>query len=227
MSQRVLILVEGQTEERCVKDLLAPVLLHECELYVVPTLLTTKRVKDGPHFKGGVTSFGKYEMDVRRLLQGAGDGALVTTMIDYYALPNDFPGMSTRPAPSTRRRVLHVEQALHTHFGAPANFLPFLMRHEFEALLFSDKNTPPNVPIPSAQNLNAFAAVCDAYDTPEDINESPAGAPSKRLGAIFPGYRKLLHGPACANRIGLDRMCKRCPHFAEWLANLRAFSEND
>ena len=46
MNKRILILVEGQTEERLVKDLLAPELWLR-EIYVAPTIVETKRVKDG------------------------------------------------------------------------------------------------------------------------------------------------------------------------------------
>lgn len=94
MSKRVLLLVEGQTEERFVKDILEPAYLSK-NIYFYPTLLVTKRAKNGPNFKGGVTNFAKFHNDVQRLLNSAGN-ALVSTMLDYYALPNDFPGMKPR-----------------------------------------------------------------------------------------------------------------------------------
>jgi hypothetical protein len=123
MSKRALILVEGQTEERFVKDVLAPA-FFEKELFFSAIILVTKRVKDGPNFKGGVTSFAKFQRDAWRLLAGAGD-ALVTTMLDYYGLPADFPGMATRPARgATAERVEHVEAAIHQEFGAPRGFSP-------------------------------------------------------------------------------------------------------
>ncbi len=53
--KRALILVEGQTEERFVKQVLRDHLLS-LNLSITPTLLTTKVVKNGPNFKGGVTS---------------------------------------------------------------------------------------------------------------------------------------------------------------------------
>ena len=49
-----------------------------------------KTVKRGPNFKGGITSFGQVERDLRRLL-GDTSAALVTTMFDLYGLPDDFP----------------------------------------------------------------------------------------------------------------------------------------
>jgi len=81
MSKRVLILVEGQTEERFVKDVLGPA-FFERELFLNATILVTKRVKGGPNFKGGVTNYAKFKNDTQRLLNSAG-GALVTTMLDY------------------------------------------------------------------------------------------------------------------------------------------------
>ena len=126
LSKRILILVEGQTEERFVKDVLAPA-FWEREVFLIPTLLVTKRVKNGPNFKGGVTNFGKFANDVKLLLNGAGD-ALVTTLLDYYGLPPDFPGMTTRPAGSPAQRVTHVETAIHRHFDSSPGFLPFLVQ---------------------------------------------------------------------------------------------------
>ena len=69
------ILVEGQTEERFVKQVLRDHLVS-LNLSITPTLLTTKVVKSGPNFKGGVTSFQKFESDLRRLLGGAKDGGV-------------------------------------------------------------------------------------------------------------------------------------------------------
>jgi hypothetical protein len=68
---RVLILAEGQTEERFVKDILQP---HLWPLGVdpQPKIATTKRVKDGADFKGGVIKFKKVEDNLRRLLGDTG-----------------------------------------------------------------------------------------------------------------------------------------------------------
>src|SRR5882672_8362595 len=130
MSKWALILVEGQTEERFVKQVLGPH-LAQSEFYLTPTLLTTKVVKNGPNFKGGVTSFEKFKADLLRLFGGAGASGLVTTMLDCYRLPNDFPGMNSRPRPvDPVARVMHVENAL-AQFFQDSRFLPFLSLHEF------------------------------------------------------------------------------------------------
>jgi hypothetical protein len=220
--KRALILVEGQTEERFVKQVLLDHLLS-LNLSITPTLLTTKVVKSGSNFKGGVTSFDRFESDLRRLLGGAGGGALVTSMLDYYRLPNSFPGMNDRPAPVTLfARIEHVEQALFTHFN-DVRFLPFLALHEFEAWVFSCPSTLPEVMTePKKQPL--FAAVCNSVETPEQINESPGHNPAARIESIFPAYRKVLHGPTAAERIGLSLIRDQCAHFNEWLGRLEAFA---
>ncbi len=219
--KRVLVLVEGQTEERFVKDVLAP-FFEERQLFFQPTLLVTKRVKDGTSFKGGVTSFAKFQNDARRLLQGSG-GALVTTIVDYYGLPVDFPGMSGRSATATpAERAAHVEAAINEALGSPGNFLPFLALHEFEAWLFA---APEMLSRAMAQpGLEAALAAIRSQHAPEEINETPERAPSRRLLDLYPGYRKTLHGPAAAKRIGIERIRNECPHFNAWISALEEYA---
>jgi len=53
---------------------------------------------------------------------------------------------------------------------------------------------------------------------PESINETPSGAPSKRIAAHLDRYRKVVHGPLAAADIGLEKLRAACPHFAAWLS---------
>ena len=88
---RVLVLVEGQTEERFVNDVLAPFFATK-QVFLSPKILTTKVVKSGKDFKGGVSTYAQIEKHLNNLL---GDSnAHVTTLIDYYGLPTDTPGLS-------------------------------------------------------------------------------------------------------------------------------------
>lgn len=201
--KRALILVEGQTEERFVKGVLAPA-FDAHKLFFQPTILVIKRVKDGPNFKGGVTSYAKFRNDIRRLLQDSG-AAVVTTLLDYYGLPADFPGMNTRPNAPPMTRVNHIEQSIREELGAPANFIPFLALHEFEAWLFASLDELPRT-VMQPGGREAFAAIRQSVATPEDIDEGLMTAPSKRIQAIFPSYRKTLHGPLAVQRIGLDQI---------------------
>ncbi|HJK29570.1 MAG TPA: DUF4276 family protein, partial [Methanocorpusculum sp.] len=55
---------------------------------------------------------------------------------------------------------------------------------------------------------------------PEEINTSPETAPSKRLKKLYPHYSKTVEGMAIAERIGLAKMRKCCPHFNAWITEL-------
>ena len=210
---QALILVEGQTEERFVKQVLRPH-LWGFSLDLAPTIVVTKRVKAGGSFRGGVTTFDHFERDARRLL-GSG-GVLVTTMLDYYRLPDDFPGMNDRPSGPSVDRVLHVEDTIESHFGRPANLKVFLTLHEFEALLFSDVSGLANaIAQPGIeQDLQSELA---PFASPEEINEQPGQSPANRIRSLYPGYRKALFGPTAAERIGLPTIRAKCDHFREWL----------
>lgn len=120
---RVLILVEGQTEETFVRDILAPHLWN-FGVYCIPKLATTKRVKTGPHFKGGIVSYGKLKFDIQRLLEDKG-AALVTTMIDYYGFPGKVPFKEKISGGDCFQLVKSVEKLFAEDIGHK-RFLPYL-----------------------------------------------------------------------------------------------------
>jgi hypothetical protein len=108
--KRGLVLVEGQTEERFVNECLRPYLLAKGLILEGPTIVETKRVAGGPNFKGGVSDYPKVRRHLERLLHDT-HASVITTVLDYYALPKDFPGMRDRPSGSPCSRVEHVEAA--------------------------------------------------------------------------------------------------------------------
>ena len=218
--KRCLMLVEGQTEERFVKDLLAPA-FQSLGVSMIPTMLITKKVLSGPNFKGGVTSYAKMRSNLIPLLRDR--GVLVTTIFDYYGLPDDTPGMKTRPVgASARERVRHMENAIFQDLGSPGNLMPFLALHEFEAWLFTDIDTTAAV-IPAREKAHELHLAVAGLE-PEEINEGSTTAPSKRLLRVFPGFQKALHGPVATKRIGLEAIRAKCPHFDEWLTRLETFA---
>jgi hypothetical protein len=95
------------------------------------------------------------------------------------------------------------------------------MMHEFEGLLFSDCEAfGRGIGRPDLENR--FRQVRDAFETPEDINDSPITAPSKRVEEIVPGYEKPLLGVLAILEIGLQTIRAECPHFASWLNKLES-----
>ncbi|QAT88992.1 hypothetical protein EJ065_7470 [Corallococcus coralloides] len=218
--KRVLILVEGQTEETFVREVLAPHLLR-LGLALIPRLVVTKYVKEGGSFKGGVPQYALVQGDLRRLLGDTG-ASCVTSMLDYYGLPKDFPGLATRPLGNCYARVEHVERAFAEDIGH-RRFLPHLVLHEFEALLFTD---PGQCSISfSTEEITKLQSIRASVQPPEEINEHPDTAPSKRVLAVSPGYQKTLHGPLAVMSIGLPAIRAACPHFAQWLSKLEALAK--
>lgn len=61
---------------------------------------------------------------------------------------------------------------------------------------------------------------------PEDIDDGPQTAPSKRLIREIGAYaaQKPLAGPLIAARIGLPRLRGACPHLDEWIRKLEVLA---
>lgn len=106
-------------------------------------------------------------------------------------------------------------------FRPDVRFLPYIQLHEYEGLLFSD---PPafatSIGYPGL--VGTFQAVRDSFPTPEDINDGPNSAPSKRVLQACRSYRKVLHGTTAARTVGIEAMRRECPHFNQWVENLQS-----
>ena len=216
--KRVLVLVEGQTEDSFARNVLAPHLFGH-NLSLIPKLLKTSD-RPGRESSGGLTSFRRFEKELRRLL-GDSNAAAVTTMIDLYGLPAGFPGADSLPE-GGQAQASHLEQALGEHIG-DRRFVPFLTLHEFEALLFSDPSQLAE-PFPdlSPGVSEELRAIRMKFQGPEDIDGGRDTHPSRRIENLIPNFRKRLHGPQIAQRIGLARIREQCPHFDGWVRKLES-----
>lgn len=214
--RKVLILVEGQTEERFIKDVLQTAM--PSGLTLQPIIVSTKRFNAGGKFKGGVPSYTRVRGEITRLLADS-SAILVTTMLDYYGLPATFPGRHSPQGKTALDRVRFVEEAWAIDINN-RRFLPYLSLHEFEALLFSEPTaiadgfSKPEL----ATELNSIRA---SYPNPEEINDHPTTTPSARLKQIFGSYSKPLFGSRIAQKISIKTMTTHCPHFANWVSTLQ------
>jgi hypothetical protein len=59
-----------------------------------------------------------------------------------------------------------------------------------------------------------FQRIRDEFDSHEDINHYPETAPSKRVIAACPSYRKIIRGTQAAAAVGIPSMREHCEHFA-------------
>lgn len=102
-------------------------------------------------------------------------------------------------------------------------FLPYIQLFEFEGLLFSDVQAIDEcitLTLDAPSQLKKLHQIRNQYPTPEYINDGENTAPSKRLGALYPYYDKVLHGSLISEAIGLNKLRQECPHFDQWVSRL-------
>ncbi len=227
---RLLVHVEGQTEETFVNELLRPHLLAKGLTSVSARLLGNARLRER---RGGIKAWAAVKDDITRHLL-ADAGCFSTTMVDYYALPatgqKAWPGRANANQLSHTLKAQEVENAVAQDIAVALNvpvqlsrFIPYVVMHEFEALLFSDCQAFA-AGVGRAELADAFQKIKDQFASPEEINDSPVTAPSKRVEGLIPGYQKPFLGNLAALEIGLPKMRQECPRFAQWLANLEALT---
>ena len=213
----LIVLVEGKTEMDFVDRILAPHLQNVGYSSVSWRLIAAPK-------GAGICGWTQAKMNIGINLRM---NARVTTMVDYYGLPQDWPGRAESGAQPPHLKADFVERAIREDMrgeDAAENLIPYVMLHEFEAILFSDcEKFAAAIDLP--QLTSAFQEIRDQFPTPEDIDDSPEGAPSERIGELIAPidvYRKPLVGLGGAMAIGLDAIRAECPHFAKWMDSLEA-----
>lgn len=213
--KRLLLLVEGATEEEFVKTVLCEH-LWTFGVDAQATQVCTRRIDGRRAHRGGGKNYDFIRDDLHRLLGGKPDA--VSTMLDYYALPTNFPGRADLPAVPMAGRVSHLERA----FGqdiSDRRFIPHLIVHEFEALLFAAPEQIKRLIVKPADHAS-LEKLMVSVASPEDINDGEQTAPSKRVQSWIPQYQKTFHGPSILKQVGLDRIRKQCLHFGAWVTSL-------
>ena len=205
---RLLVMAEGLTEFNFVTQLLKPHLEARN-----PGAITVS----APNLKGYHT-YAALKKFVKNLLGSPGSAAIVTTMIDLFKIPRDFPGLAEATHDAPDQRVRHLERCFTEEIGDRRLFA-YLQLHEFEALLLTD------LPILADQHPNPRKEIVDLaarldreFTSPEDVNR--LRAPSYWIKDAVPEYNKTIDGPITASRIGLPKLRERCPHFGHWLQHL-------
>jgi hypothetical protein len=229
MSCTVFVLVEGYTELRFIKTVLDPS-LSKSGIVLTPIVYETERNENGSAYRGGGLVYARVGKQIAKLLASCQSGrGYVSTMFDYYKLPSSFPGASVASSTtiSASQRVRSIESAFLTDIEAQYPhavvqgrhlFLPFIMLHEFETLLFVD-------PVITAQQLGdpdqsrQLARTCLEFNNqPEEIDHITS--PSQRIKQLFSNYDKSTAGPLIVQEIGIPSLRTLCPHFGAWVAQL-------
>jgi len=225
---RLLNHVEGITEETFTNEVLAPHLVDFGYQSVSARLIGNARLRS---HRGGTRAWSDVRGDIVRHLR-SDEGAIATTMVDYYALPaagpKAWPGRADANSKRFAAKAGTVQAALHADVASEMGssfdqrrFIPFVVMHEFEGLLFSDCDALARA-IGKKELAADFHKIRNEFETPEEINDSPATAPSKRIKVLVPNYEKPLFGNVAALEVGLDRIREQCPNFEEWLTTLES-----
>lgn len=214
---RLHVTTEGQTEEKFVRRILTPHLGHFHVFADARSVLTSRDRRAYKEYRGGLLSYSKARSDIKTwMLEDGHAECRFTTMFDLYALPGDFPQTpKAKNVEDPYQKVTILEQALKEDISDP-RFLPYIQLHEFETLILADVK---QLDCEYLQHEAAIQRLVEMVGTgnPELINDRPQYAPSKRILREIPGYDKANAGVLVAERIGLQTMRQKCPHFGEWL----------
>ena len=223
---RFLVHVEGQTEETFVNEVLSPHLNEFGLTSVSARLMGNARQRSR---RGGVRAWRDVQRDIVRHLRND-QGCIATTMVDYYGMPmagqRAWPGRSEAAAREFRHKACTIEVGLSAAIlqtmgrgFEEGRFIPYVMMHEFEAMLFSDcEKFGEGIGLP--QLAPRFQAIRDQFASPEEIDDSPDTAPSRRVVDLVPRYQKPLMGNLAVLDIGLDAIRAECPNFRAWIERL-------
>lgn len=213
--KNIYIYCEGPTEESFINEILYPYFLN-VEIIVRPIVCETKRTV-AKKFRGGVSDYGKIKRELTMLCKSH-KHEYITTMFDYYAMPNNTPNINCQDS-DICNRMKKIEAAINTDIGEP-NCLFHFMLHEFEGILFSN---PASFSIIADDTIvEQIQEIKDSFPTPEHINSSPETAPSKRLEKLIPNYAKIKNGTLLSKNMGIDIILEQCPHFREWIESIVA-----
>lgn len=212
--KRLIVICEGPTEQEFCNVVLAPH-LEKFDIEVVAPLVKKSN--------GGIVPWTSLRPQIMNHLRE--NGAIVTMLVDYYGIKEhyNFPGWGESLGIVNKQERIHflIERMKE---DIPEDmryrFIPYIQLHEFEGLLFSDIMAFKESFDESEANLYEIESVMTQFDTPEDINNSPATAPSKRLIAAIPGYNKIVYGCILAELIGIEKIRSKCPLFDEWISTL-------
>lgn len=209
--KRIEIIVEGQTEQEFVREVINPYLSSIDPTVTVHPIL----IRTSSSGRGGFSNYQHLKNDINKSLKSKSKDLIVSMFVDFFRIPSSVPGYSEIMTRDTHQiQVSKLEEAIKNDMN-DSRFIPYIQLHEFEALLFSSNNGfEAYFTQEDAEKTND---IVNEYANPEDINSAPETAPSKRLIKIKSDYDKVLEGNLIALEVGMTTILQRCPRFKEWI----------
>jgi hypothetical protein len=224
--KRVLVLVEGPTEQAIIDRVFAPD-LEVKEIFLNP------RIVGKPGYKGG-NRFAVVQRELLALLRQEPD-SIVTMFFDYYGLNASWPGLTEAKGKNVDKAFSLVTQAIADaivqdmgHRFNPARFIPYIQFYEVEGLLFAGPNEMAEI-FEKPSLKEKFEQIVKDCGGCEKINDGVDTAPSKRIQQLFSNYQKgrsvNAHAYRIVQHIGVERIRKECPQFNAWYSRLEKLNE--
>ena len=206
---RLAVVAEGQTEQLFVNQALAKCLL-QLHIDTRAVLIGRGEGRQG----GGRVSVIRLAETMSELYWSFD---VVTSLVDFY-------GFERKGSATVDELEAKVRDRVHKNVRRgwdERKVLPYVQRHEFEALLFTDVAAFRSIGVDEVV-IRRLQDIRSQFDSPEDINDHSDTAPSKRIFQVVPRYNKVAQGTGVAAEIGLEKMRSACPRFGAWLARLEA-----
>ncbi|RNI23944.1 DUF4276 family protein [Flexivirga caeni] len=211
--RQTVIVVEGQSEEAFVTQVLAP-RAADAGVYLTP--IVVKHLHGGAVVGRGGGSWKHYEKLLAPLIHQT-HWDRVGLMCDFYGYPPAAPGADCPGAtPHARREAIHA--SLRQAFPDP-RFRPCVVLHEFETLVLAALRADRAL-FPQTPELDQLVTDLDGFDDLELVNDSVATSPSHRIATAWPEYQKAIDGIRILTRAPLSRVLSECATFHGWWAEL-------
>ncbi len=222
---RVNVIAEGKSEKQFVDDHINP-------------FLSKKNINIYCDEVKGDINFDRLKFDIIESLK-KDPGAYVTTMLDYYGIDADWPGVQelkqakangtqmTSTQMGKRLREAFLRQLIEVASSSKQSFnrlIPYFQIHEFEALLFSDLEVLEK----HTKHKSSYIKSKIENLEPEEINDKKETSPKARLKLLYGSdtkYKAPSISEELTKEIPIEKMRAKCPHFNDWLEELEALAE--
>ncbi len=211
--KKLIIICEGNTEFQFCRDVLKPYFAPK-EIDVEFRLIAKSA--------GGIVKWDSLKLDIENYLKAEPD-VFVTTFIDLYGIHSHhkFPEFNTITA-NNKQKAIVMETGMKNDIDGAlvSRFIPYIQLHEFESLVFCSLEVLKTKFMPNEADFSELERIINTHTTPEEINNSPTTAPSKRLEKSISVYSKKLCSVSITKDIGMVELKNKCPHFRHWIEQL-------
>ena len=188
-----------------------------------------------PGRKGGGRSWASVRRDLVNFLKMSryGRPVHVTTMFDYYGMPPGWPGRKKAASLPLVHKATTIKKAMAedirrcmgAEFDA-SRFVPYVQMHELEALILADPSRLADEFPERRAEAEALGQSIGNAD-PESVDDGQTTAPSKRIIAQIPEYkrRKATAAANVLKLIGLQSLRVKCAHFDDWISSLEKLGD--